>query len=283
MAIFLDRELEDPGPGHHRLRGHQAHPAHGRVRHAGRRAASTRARPAATSTASRSSRRCREAMKETGADVSVVFVPPAFAKDAVVEAIDAQIPLSVVITEGIPVHDTASFFQYAVNAGTTRIIGPNCPGLISPGKSNAGIIPADITQSRPDRSGQQVGHADLPDDVRAARHRLLHRGRHRRRPGHRHDAHRLPRGVRGRRRDRRDRDDRRDRRRRRGAGGGATSRTTSPSRSSATSPASPRPRARRWATPARSCPARPAPRRPRRKRSRPSASRSARPRPRPPA
>ena len=88
-----------------------------------------------------------EAMKETGADVSVVFVPPAFAKDAVVEAIDAQIPLAVVITEGIPVHDTVSFFQYAVNAGATRIIGPNCPGLISPGKSNAGIIPADITQS----------------------------------------------------------------------------------------------------------------------------------------
>jgi succinyl-CoA synthetase alpha subunit len=88
-----------------------------------------------------------EAMKETGADVSVVFVPPAFAKDAVVEAIDAQIPLAVVITEGIPVHDTASFFQYAVNAGSTRIIGPNCPGLISPGRSNAGIIPADITQA----------------------------------------------------------------------------------------------------------------------------------------
>jgi len=88
-----------------------------------------------------------EAMKETGADVSVVFVPPAFAKDAVVEAVDAQIPLAVVITEGIPVHDTASFFQYAVNAGATRIIGPNCPGLISPGQSNAGIIPADITKA----------------------------------------------------------------------------------------------------------------------------------------
>ncbi len=88
-----------------------------------------------------------EAMKETGADVSVAFVPPAFAKDAAVEAVDAQIPLLVVITEGIPVHDTAWFFQYAVNAGSTRIIGPNCPGLISPGKSNAGIIPADITKA----------------------------------------------------------------------------------------------------------------------------------------
>src|SRR4051812_11178581 len=88
-----------------------------------------------------------EAMKETGADVTVLFVPPPFAKDAVVEAVDAQIPLAVVITEGIPVHDTAAFFQHAQNAGSTRIIGPNCPGLISPGKSNAGIIPADITQA----------------------------------------------------------------------------------------------------------------------------------------
>jgi succinyl-CoA synthetase alpha subunit len=87
-----------------------------------------------------------EAMKETGADVSVLFVPPKFAKDAVVEAIDAGIPLAVVITEGIPVHDTASFWAHACATGNkTRIIGPNCPGVISPGKSNAGIIPADIT------------------------------------------------------------------------------------------------------------------------------------------
>jgi succinyl-CoA synthetase alpha subunit len=92
-----------------------------------------------------------EAIKETGADVSVVFVPPAFAKDAVIEAIDASIPLCVVITEGIPVHDSAACYQHSVNAGTTRIIGPNCPGLISPGKSNAGIIPADIT--KPGRIG----------------------------------------------------------------------------------------------------------------------------------
>jgi succinyl-CoA synthetase alpha subunit len=86
------------------------------------------------------------AMSETGANVSVVFVPPRFAKAAVEEAVDAQIPLAVVITEGIPVHDTASFYQYARNADLTRIIGPNCPGIISPGQSNAGIIPADITQ-----------------------------------------------------------------------------------------------------------------------------------------
>ncbi|WP_328445351.1 MULTISPECIES: succinate--CoA ligase subunit alpha [unclassified Amycolatopsis] len=87
-----------------------------------------------------------EAIKETGADVSVIFVPPKFAKDAVLEAIDAEIPLAVVITEGIPVHDSAYFWAHAVaKGGTTRIIGPNCPGVISPGKSNAGIIPADIS------------------------------------------------------------------------------------------------------------------------------------------
>ncbi|MCP2335498.1 succinate--CoA ligase subunit alpha [Actinomadura rupiterrae] len=88
----------------------------------------------------------KEAMEKTGADVSVVFVPPKFTKDAVVEAIDAGIPLCVVITEGIPVHDTAYFWAYAESKGNkTRIIGPNCPGIASPGKSNAGIIPADIT------------------------------------------------------------------------------------------------------------------------------------------
>ncbi len=92
-----------------------------------------------------------EAMQETGADVSVIFVPPKFAKDAVIEAIDAAIPLAVVITEGIPVHDSTGIWAYAqrksAEGGPTRIIGPNCPGLISPGKSNAGIIPADIAKA----------------------------------------------------------------------------------------------------------------------------------------
>jgi succinyl-CoA synthetase alpha subunit len=87
----------------------------------------------------------KEAMDETGANVSVVFVPPKFAKAAVIEAIDAFMPLVVVITEGIPVHDTANFFAYSQKVGKTRIIGPNCPGIISPSLSNAGIIPADIT------------------------------------------------------------------------------------------------------------------------------------------
>lgn len=94
----------------------------------------------------------KEAIAATGANVTVVFVPPKFAKAAAIDAIDAEIPLMVVITEGIPVHDTAEFFAYAQSkksgdgkSAKTRIIGPNCPGLISPGLSNVGIIPADIT------------------------------------------------------------------------------------------------------------------------------------------
>ncbi len=87
-----------------------------------------------------------EAMDATGADVSVAFVPPAFTKDAVIQAIDAAIGMCVVITEGVPVHDAAAVWAHAKARGNaTRIIGPNCPGIISPGKSNAGIIPPDIT------------------------------------------------------------------------------------------------------------------------------------------
>ncbi|WP_346029600.1 succinate--CoA ligase subunit alpha, partial [Dermacoccus barathri] len=85
----------------------------------------------------------KDAMAETGANVSVIFVPPAFAKSAAVEAIEAEMPLAVVITEGIPVKDSAEF--YNLSKGTkTRLLGPNCPGIISPGQSNAGIIPANI-------------------------------------------------------------------------------------------------------------------------------------------
>jgi succinyl-CoA synthetase alpha subunit len=90
-----------------------------------------------------------EAMAETGANVSVAFVPPAFAKDAAMEAIDAGMPLLVVITEGIPVQDTAEFFRHAQTTGTTRIIGPNCPGIITPGEALAGITPATISGKGP--------------------------------------------------------------------------------------------------------------------------------------
>ena len=91
-----------------------------------------------------------EAMEKTGADVSIAFVPPQFAKDAIIEAIDAEIPLLVVITEGIPVQDTAYAWAYNVDHGNkTRIIGPNCPGIITPDEALVGITPATITGKGP--------------------------------------------------------------------------------------------------------------------------------------
>jgi succinyl-CoA synthetase alpha subunit len=91
-----------------------------------------------------------EAIAATGADVSIAFVPPAFTKDAMVEAIDTEIPLLVVITEGVPVGDTAEAWAYAKSKGNkTRIIGPNCPGIITPGEALAGITPANITGKGP--------------------------------------------------------------------------------------------------------------------------------------
>ena len=98
-----------------------------------------------------------DAMAATGADTSVVFVPPPLAKAAAIEAVEAGIGLLVIITEGIPVQDTAQLWAYATRpamlgpdgAPRTRIIGPNCPGLISPGASLAGIIPASIAGPGP--------------------------------------------------------------------------------------------------------------------------------------
>ncbi len=86
----------------------------------------------------------QEAKDATGADVTVIFVPPKFAKAAAIEAIDAEIELAVVITEGIPVHDSTGFWAHA-QGKKTRFIGPNCPGLQSPGLSSAGIIPTNIS------------------------------------------------------------------------------------------------------------------------------------------
>ncbi|MFD3707013.1 succinate--CoA ligase subunit alpha [Nocardia sp. NPDC058658] len=91
-----------------------------------------------------------EAMEKTGADTSIAFVPPAFSKDAIIEAIDAEIPLLVVITEGIPVQDSAYAWAYNVEKGEkTRIIGPNCPGIITPGEALVGITPNNITGKGP--------------------------------------------------------------------------------------------------------------------------------------
>ena len=89
-----------------------------------------------------------EGKAATGADVSVVFVPPAFTKSAVIEAVDAGMRLVVVITEGVPVADATYFRAYAAAHGT-QIIGRNCPGIISPAKSNVGITPPDITDAGP--------------------------------------------------------------------------------------------------------------------------------------
>ena len=89
-----------------------------------------------------------EAKEATGAEVSVVFVPPAFAKGAVVEAVDAGVRLLVVITEGIPVADAPWMRAYAAAPGV-QIIGPTCPGILSPARSNVGITPPDITGPGP--------------------------------------------------------------------------------------------------------------------------------------
>ncbi len=91
-----------------------------------------------------------EAVGKTGANVSVIFVPAPFAKDAFVEACDAGIPLAVIVTEHIPFHDMLTMFHYGRLRGT-RIIGPNCPGVAAPGKAKAGIIPNVVF--RPGRVG----------------------------------------------------------------------------------------------------------------------------------
>ncbi len=85
----------------------------------------------------------RDAVKETGANVSVIFVPPAFAADAVMEAADAGLALAVCITEGVPTLDMMRAFTF-LKTRAMRLVGPNCPGLISPGKAKAGIIPGHI-------------------------------------------------------------------------------------------------------------------------------------------
>jgi succinyl-CoA synthetase alpha subunit len=89
-----------------------------------------------------------EAIEKTGANVSVLFVPPAFTKDAAIEAIDAEMPLIVVITEGVPVQDSAEVWSY-LQGKKTRMIGPNCPGIITPEESLAGITPHTITGKGP--------------------------------------------------------------------------------------------------------------------------------------
>jgi len=83
-----------------------------------------------------------DAVAQTGANTAMVFVPPRFAADSILEAEDAGIELVITITEGIPAHDELRVYNHLAGRGRTRLVGPNCPGILSPGKANVGIIPA---------------------------------------------------------------------------------------------------------------------------------------------
>ncbi len=109
-----------------------------------------------------------EAMERTGADVSVVFVPAAFTKAAAIEAIDAGIPLAVIITEGVAVKDSAELWAHAKAKGTTRVDRPELPRPDQPRAVQRRHHPRHHHRSGQGRPGVEVGHPDLPDDVRAA-------------------------------------------------------------------------------------------------------------------
>ena len=156
--------------------------------------ASRPARRGRTSRASRCSTPWPRPCARPAPTPSMIFVPPRFAAEAILEAADAGVPLVVCITEGIPVQDMALVHSYLRGRATT-LVGPNCPGVISPGVANVGIIPREICS--PGRVGfvSRSRHARVPDRARAhaAGHRAVHVHRHGRRPRARHRLHRVAR------------------------------------------------------------------------------------------
>ena len=132
----------------------------------------------------------QQAVAETSANVALIFVPPPFAADAILESTDAGIPLVVCITEGVPVRDSTMVMRY-LEGKQTRLLGPNCPGLITPGaNAKVGIMPGNIHMAGKvgvvSRSGTPHLRGRRPADE--TRHRAIHLRRHRRRPRLRHDV-----------------------------------------------------------------------------------------------
>ena len=148
-----------------------------------------------------------EAVAETGANTAMVFVPPRFAADSILEAEDAGIELIVTITEGIPAHDELKVYNHLARNPNVRLVGPNCPGILSPGKANVGIIPASFFRegnvgvvSRSGTLTYQIGN-ELAQSGFGNSSIVGHR----RRSGAGLELHRRDRAVRGRPRDRADR------------------------------------------------------------------------------